>query len=220
MDADDARTRGRDRPSAPGPGGTVEPAKRAEVAKALFQTPDDPVAERYELRDMARELTYHASSQAEIVAKAEQIGSTRFVAIDAEGRRTPVQKVSATWQRQPTLPPRAPVTDQAMDDEARPPAVPTPAKAMPLGAAKTTVHDASDERAVARIDAAAERAVLVARLEAALLERYVIKRAPVTVGELTIGRTEYRFRGDASRVAFTESTFRLATDTNSPSVAR
>ena len=35
-----------------------------------------------------------------------------------------------------------------------------------------------------------------------------------------MGRTEYRFRGDTSRVAFTESTFRLATDTNSPSVAR
>lgn len=221
MEADDARARGRERPSAPSPGGTVEPAKRAEVAKALFQTPDEPAAERYELRDMSRELTYHATSQAEIVAKAEQIGSTRFVAIDAEGRRTPVQKVGATWQRQPTLPPRAPVPDQAMDDESRPPAAaPTPGKAMPLGAAKTTVHDASDERAIARIDTAAERAVLVARLEAALLERYVIKRAPVTVGELTIGRTEYRFRGDTTRVAFTESTFRLATDTNSPSVAR
>ena len=52
------------------------------------------------------------------------------------------------------------------------------------------------------------------------MDRYVIKRAPVTVGDVTIGRTEYRFRGDTSRVAFTESTFRLATDTNSPSVAR
>jgi hypothetical protein len=52
------------------------------------------------------------------------------------------------------------------------------------------------------------------------MDRYLIKRAPVTVGDVTIGRTEYRFRGDTSRVAFTESTFRLATDTNSPSVAR
>jgi hypothetical protein len=60
----------------------------------------------------------------------------------------------------------------------------------------------------------------VARLEAALMDRYIIKRAPVTMGDVTIGRTEYRFRGDTSRVAFTESTFRLATDTNSPSVAR
>jgi hypothetical protein len=73
---------------------------------------------------------------------------------------------------------------------------------------------------VARIDAQAERAALVARLETALKDRYIIKRAPVTVGDVTIGRTEYRFRGDTSRVAFTESTFRLATDTNSPSVAR
>jgi hypothetical protein len=80
--------------------------------------------------------------------------------------------------------------------------------------------EAGDAKAIARIDAQAERAALVARLEAALMERYVIKRAPVTVGEVTIGRTEYRFRGDTSRVAFTESTFRLATDTNSPSVAR
>ena len=61
---------------------------------------------------------------------------------------------------------------------------------------------------------------MVARLEAALSDRYIIKRAPVAVGDMTIGRTEYRFRGDTSRVAFTESTFRLATDTNSPSVAR
>jgi Large polyvalent protein-associated domain 7 len=52
------------------------------------------------------------------------------------------------------------------------------------------------------------------------MDRYIIKRAPVTVGDVTIGRTEYRFRGDTSRLAFTESTFRLATDTNSPSVAR
>src|SRR5690606_3622647 len=61
---------------------------------------------------------------------------------------------------------------------------------------------------------------LVARLEAALMDRYIIKRAPVTLGDVSIGLTEYRFRGDTSRVAFTESTFRLATDTNSPSVAR
>ena len=78
----------------------------------------------------------------------------------------------------------------------------------------------ADAKAIAKIDAQAERAALVARLEAALMDRYIIKRAPVTVGDVTIGRTEYRFRGDTSRVAFTESTFRLATDTNSPSVAR
>jgi hypothetical protein len=52
------------------------------------------------------------------------------------------------------------------------------------------------------------------------MDRYLIKRAPVTMGEVKLGLTEYRFKGDTSRVAFTESTFRLATDTNSPSVAR
>ena len=60
----------------------------------------------------------------------------------------------------------------------------------------------------------------MARLEVALNERYVIKRAMVSIGDKPVGQTEYRFRGDTSRVAFTESTFRLATDTNSPSVAR
>ena len=70
------------------------------------------------------------------------------------------------------------------------------------------------------MDAQAEREALVARLEAALMDRYIIKRAPVTLGDVSLGLTEYRFRGDTSRVAFTESTFRLATDTNSPSVAR
>jgi hypothetical protein len=80
--------------------------------------------------------------------------------------------------------------------------------------------EAADAKALAKIDTQAERAALVARLESALKDRYIIKRAPVTVGDVTIGRTEYRFRGDTSRVAFTESTFRLATDTNSPSVAR
>lgn len=40
------------------------------------------------------------------------------------------------------------------------------------------------------------------------------------MGAVSLGQTEYRFRGDKSRVAFIESSFRLATDINSPSVAR
>ena len=89
------------------------------------------------------------------------------------------------------------------------------------GAAKAPAQpEQVDAKTVAKIDPQAERAALVARLESALMDRYIIKRAPVTMGDVTIGRTEYRFRGDTSRVAFTESTFRLATDTNSPSVAR
>jgi hypothetical protein len=61
---------------------------------------------------------------------------------------------------------------------------------------------------------------MAARLDAELEGRYVIRRAPAAVGPLMAGRTEYRFLGDTSRVAFTESTFKLATDTNSPQVAR
>jgi hypothetical protein len=76
------------------------------------------------------------------------------------------------------------------------------------------------ESVVAKIDAEAERAARVARLEAALFERYVVKRAAVKIGELSIGQTEYRYRGDANRVAFTETTFRLSTDNNNPSGSR
>jgi hypothetical protein len=36
---------------------------------------------------------------------------------------------------------------------------------------------------------------------------------------MTLGQTEYRYRGDAARIAFRESTFRLVTDNNNPSVA-
>jgi hypothetical protein len=163
-----------------------------------------------------------ANSRAEIITKAEQIGSTRFVAIDAQGRRTPVQKIDGAWQRQQTLPPRTPAPDQVIDDEsarrvAREATV-MRSSAEPMQPAAE--NRSTSERAAAKVDAEAERTATLARLEAALLDRYVIKRAPVTVGDVTIGRTEYRFRGDTTRVAFTESTFRLATDTNSSSVAR
>lgn len=75
-------------------------------------------------------------------------------------------------------------------------------------------------RAPPQVPSGPEPAALVNRLETALTDSYIIKRAPVTVGDVPVGRTEYRFRGDSSRLAFTESSFRLATDTNSPSVAR
>lgn len=111
------------------------------------------------------------------------------------------------------MPERPAGLDHERDNESPP----AKAATQPQAAAERNAPSAGG---TAKIDAQAERAVLVARLEEALIERYIIKRAPVTVGDVTIGRTEYRFRGDTSRVAFTESTFRLATDTNSPSVAR
>ena len=200
-------------------GGTVEPANRATVAKERFQTPADTAGERYELYDPFAEVTYRSRNLQEMTAKAEQLGSSRFIAVAEDGKRTPLQKVDGEWQRGPQRPalPERPLDPSPERDEVTEPAkvVAMPDILKPMASA-----EAGDAKAIARIDAQAERAALVARLEAALMERYVIKRAPVTVGDMTIGRTEYRFRGDTSRVAFTESTFRLATDTNSPSVAR
>jgi hypothetical protein len=48
----------------------------------------------------------------------------------------------------------------------------------------------------------------------------VIKRPPLAARTAGIGQTEYRFRGDTTRVAFTESLLKLSTDNNNPSVAR
>ena len=215
MDADNSPAR----QGVPTQGGTVEPANRAPVAIAKFQTPEPEPGERYELRDPFAEVTYRANTFPEMVAKADQLGSTRFVAVAEDGKRTTMQKVDGGWQRGEQLPaqPERPLDPGPARDE-----VPEAASSAPApGASKATAPPEQDvAKSVAKIDTQAERAALLARLEAALTERYIIKRAPVTMGDVTIGRTEYRFRGHTSRVAFTESTFRLATDTNSPSVAR
>jgi Large polyvalent protein-associated domain 7 len=194
--------------SPPKRGGTVEPAHRAEVAKVRFQTPEPEPVERYELRDPFAEVTYRTPSWSEIVAKADQLGSSRITHVDAQGQRTTVQNIAGKWER-PTLQAVPRDTGPAQPDN-RGDAAPAVLRSVP----------ASERPPIEGIDAEAERVALVVRLEAALVERYLIKRAPVTLGDLTLGHTEYRFRGDTSRVAFTESTFRLATDTNSPSVAR
>ncbi len=215
MDADTSPAR----QAVPPQGGSVEPANRATVAKERFQTPAETAGERYELRDPFAEVTYRVDSFPAMVAKAEQLGSSRFIAVAEDGKRTMLQKVDGEWQRGRQLPasPERPLDPTPVRDE-----VPETTTSVPLrGTTKASLRpEQADDKAIARIDAQADRAALVARLETALMERYIIKRAPVTIGDATIGRTEYRFRGDTSRVAFTESTFRLATDTNSPSVAR
>lgn len=213
MEADTAPGRQAD-PTAQGMGGTVEPANRAAVAKEKFQTPQEFQGERFELRDPFAEVTYRAKTMAEMVKKADEVGSHRFAAIAVDGKRTPVVKVGNQWQRDEHLPAR---TERPLDpgpaqgDLADTPTSPSKAAKQP---------EQPDAKALAKIESDAERAALVARLETALKDRYIIKQAPVSVGDIKIGHTEYRFRGDTSRVAFTESTFRLATDTNSPSVAR
>jgi hypothetical protein len=209
----------------PQPGGAVEPANRATVAKEKFQTPLDqlnPPGPRFELRDPFAEVTYRTKTFNEMVAKADQLNSNRFTAVDAEGQRSNVQKVDGKWPKDPALAPQqdalkhVPKDVLARDDSTPPtnvvPLSPSPQKDQP--------SDTKLTASIASIDAKAERAAQIARLETDLTERYLIKRARVTVGDVSVGRTEYRFRGDTSRVAFTESTFRLATDTNSPSVAR
>ncbi|MFN3630710.1 MAG: LPD7 domain-containing protein, partial [Casimicrobiaceae bacterium] len=205
--------------SEPSSGDTVGQANRAAVAKELVQTPHREPVERFELRDPFFDVTYHANIFDEMSAKAAQLGASRFAAIGADGSRTPVQKVNAKWHRSAPLPasrqrPSDPVTTR--DDVPDVSTDPVAGHA----AAKHALSEKAAVTAMAKIDAQAERAAMVARIESSLAERYVIKRAPVMVGDMKISSTEYRFRGDSSRVAFTESTFRLATDTNSPSVAR
>ena len=191
------------------PGGIVEPANRATVARQVFQMPNDPPGTRYELRDPFAEVTYRVDSFKDMVAKADQLGATRFHAVGEDGSRVAVQKTAGEWQRPGTLTPQHEARDAGQGDKP---------KVIPLTTSTTAPRTA--ETMVAKIDLDAERAARVARLEAALFERYVVKRAAVKVGDLAIGQTEYRYRGDANRVAFTETTFRLATDNNNPSVAR
>ncbi len=203
-------------------GGTVEPVDRATIAIRTFQTPEPEPVERFELRDPFAELTYRTDRYQDMVAKADQLGANRFVVVDVRGQKSFVHKIDGRWQRdqarevQPTADPQAKPAKtaparQALDSTV----VPTPAKDKGIESPEASSPKPSD-----RMEVQAEREALVARLEAALMDRYIIKRAPVTLGDVSIGLTEYRFRGDTSRVAFTESTFRLATDTNSPSVAR
>ena len=192
------------------PGGTVEPANRARVAKEVFQMPNEPAGTRYELRDPFAEVTYRVDSFAAMVTKADQLGATRFHSVASDGSRTAVIKVDGEWKR-----PGSRVAPSAARDATG--SEPS-SKVVPLVSSPSTTP--RPQVVVARIDADAERAARVARLEAALFERYVVKRAALKVGDLAVGQTEYRYRGDANRVAFTETTFRLATDNNNPSVAR
>jgi hypothetical protein len=216
-----------DSTQAPVRGGTVEPANRATVAKEQFQTPIEPTTPRYELHDPFAEVTYRSKSFPEIVAKANQLGSSRFVEVDEQGQRTVVQKTNGRWEKAATpnqhtqTTPEPPTrSTQERDGPGVEPSAATPGKS--TGPARATAEPALPpaHAPLSALDAKAEREALVSRIEAALAERYVIKRAPITVGEVKLGRTEYRYRGDTTRVAFTESTFRLATDTNNPSVAR
>lgn len=194
-------------------GGSVEPATRAAAGQQAVQPRHDPAGTRFELRDPFAEVTYRGPSFQEMAAKADQLGATRFHAVAQDGSRTTVDKIDGAWNRAPVRADRAKPGDR---DGSR-------------GGARGTASDTtkliqavpqSTETIDAKIDAQAERTARIARLEAALFGRYVVKRVGLHVGDTAIGQTEYRYRGDTNRVAFTETAFRLATETNNPSVAR
>ena len=191
-------------------GGAVEPANRAAVAKQQFQAPAEPAGPRYELRDPFAEVTYRVKTFDEMAAKADQLGAIRFHAVDADGKRTPVEKVDGAWQRTDA---RSAVTPPPTKEDAQ-----RATNVVPLAAPAAPAIPA--EAVIAKIDLEAERAARAWQLVDALSERYVIKRPPLKLGEVGVGQTEYRYRGDTSRVAFTETTFKLSTDNNNPSVAR
>ena len=188
---DDARSQERR------PGGNVEPLDRGLARNESVRPMPQQTLERFELHDPRSDVTYRTRTFVEMVTKANQIGAHRFVAISAEGERSTVVKTNGVWK-----PPEAQEASQRKPDP-----VPVAGTALPSAA-------------IVKIDADAERKARLAQIEAALNDRYEIKRAPIRIGDVTIGQTEYRHRGDTSRVAFTESAFRLSTDNNNPSVAR
>jgi len=269
--------------NAPPPaGGTVEPARRATVAKEFFQVPDRP-AKTYELRDPFAEVTYRSDDRPSIEAKANELGAIRFHERDGSGRRTAINRVNGQWEREPssrtrTDPSESPArenrpalqtvtadkgmrvstadrADPTLGHEAQPGNDTKPSKrsnvhpfgywqrkVLELVAGGTVIDARSDPRYASRegqagraaadspradapdrlrrIEAEATRAARIERLDAALHDRYVIKRPPLAARTAGVGQTEYRFRGDTSRVAFVESLLKLSTDNNNPSVAR
>ncbi|MGN6825888.1 LPD7 domain-containing protein [Paucibacter sp. M5-1] len=201
-------------------GGTVEPAHRPRADRDLV--PESQQGERYELRDPFNEITYRARTFSEMAAKAAQLDASRFTAIDADGTRTPIRKIDGEWRRGDRLPAlMKPAPDlRTTRDDFPDPSDTAADRTTGLAAKGAASADKGGAKVRARIDAQAERAAMVASIESSLQEQYIIKRAPITLGDMAIGSTEYRFRGDSSRIAFTESHLRLSTDTNSPSVAR
>jgi hypothetical protein len=189
------------------PGGTLEPAGRTAFAKMAFQKLDAPVTVRYELRDPFEEVTYRLKTFEEMVLQADRLGATRFQAVDSDGTRVPVEKIDGEWKRSDARESHPGIEAKHVDQTSANAYRNAPVPVEPQGTAGRTEADA----------AIAERSE---RLERELRQRYVVKRAAMEVGGIMMGQIEYRFRGDTARIAFTESTFKLATDSNSPSVAR
>lgn len=131
-------------------------------------------------------------------------GATQGGQVTAEPARTPDPTLSKTTNREPAPEAaRAPRIDQH-----------TPAR-NPGPPAKEAASDAERPGTGANGHPAS-----AARLQEALKDRYLIRPALISLGATPIGQTEYRFRGAPTRVAFTEDSTRLSTQTDQPSVAR
>lgn len=155
---------------------------------------------RYELRDPLADVTYRLNDFDAMVRRADKLGATRFQAIGPDGATRPVFKVDGHWQLiEPNTPARQ--TENFREDE------------LTVGRSAPALSSSPEKLTE-------DRQAYVQQLQIGLEERYVIKRAALVIGDRPIGQTEYRYRGDVGRVAFTESAARLATDNNNPSVAR
>ena len=150
------------------PGGAVEPTNRAAVAIQKFQAPE-VAAERFELRDPSADVTYRPRTLEATIAKADQLGSSRFTIIAADGSRTPARKVGDEWRRGATLAPRPerPLDPGPARDEV--PEAPGSSKAQ---ANKDSAQQAqADAKALAKIDLQAERAAMPRTADSSPLER-------------------------------------------------
>jgi hypothetical protein len=188
-------------------GGTVEPAGKGKSAAQPTRAASEPSAQRFELRDPFAEVTYRFTTPNEVIRKADELGATRFHMVDADEKRTQVNKADGDWRTAD-----GEVLSKALrrDRESRDGG----SKVVPILATQPSPP------ATGKQEPSEERAVRVEQLEAALQERYVIKRPALHVGSTNLGLVEYRFRGDITRVAFTEAPLKLSTDTDNPSVAR
>ena len=96
MDANNAPSRRATRATpvnTPPQGGTVEPANRATVAIERFQTPTEPPAERFELRDPFADVTYRSEGELGSVRVESKPGDQVLL-----GERDKIVGYNVTWR--------------------------------------------------------------------------------------------------------------------------
>jgi hypothetical protein len=157
MDADNSPVRR----AAPAQGGTVEPANRAPVAIARFPDAGQAAASATRCAIRSPRSRTARTPSPRCWRKAEQLGSTRFVAVAEDGKRTPIQKVDGEWQRGQQRPaaPERPLDPVPARDEV--PEARRTSSRCPGPPRRTAQPEQADAKAIAKIDAQAERAALV-----------------------------------------------------------